>query len=283
MSVEAPNSDADLLDLIRIAGPLSVTELADAMEVTATAVRQRLTRLMGQSMIQREAIRAGRGRPKHRYSLTDKGLRANGLELHRSGPDPVAGNSQHRRRKPRPRRVAADFAGPGLGLCRANPGQHAARKDSSRWPNCSTSGGSPSPSARRPPTSPPLRPMPALSESGRRGQKHLPDGENDVLRTHRQRIGIDAMPAQRRRRLPIRNRFVKRQEDGAGSCELRSGCANASSTRSRLLPGHPALSMHRKDRRGNAGSCSSSFTRPSSHVTPPLPRNQERMHDSALD
>ena len=46
MSVEAPNSDADLLDLIRIAGPLSVTELADAMEVTATAVRQRLTRLM---------------------------------------------------------------------------------------------------------------------------------------------------------------------------------------------------------------------------------------------
>jgi predicted ArsR family transcriptional regulator len=78
MSVEAPNSDADLLDLIRIAGPLSVSELADAMEVTATAVRQRLTRLMGQSMIQREAIRAGRGRPKHRYSLTDKGLRQTG-------------------------------------------------------------------------------------------------------------------------------------------------------------------------------------------------------------
>jgi DeoR family transcriptional regulator, suf operon transcriptional repressor len=78
MSVEAPNSDADLLDLIRIAGPLSVTELSDAMEVTATAVRQRLTRLMAQSMIQREAIRAGRGRPKHRYSLTDKGLRQTG-------------------------------------------------------------------------------------------------------------------------------------------------------------------------------------------------------------
>jgi len=78
MSVETPNSDADLMDLIRIAGPLSVTELADAMEVTATAVRQRLTRLMGQSMIEREAIRAGRGRPKHRYSLTDKGLRQTG-------------------------------------------------------------------------------------------------------------------------------------------------------------------------------------------------------------
>ena len=78
MSVEAPNSDVDLLDLIRIAGPLSVSELADAMEVTATAVRQRLTRLMTQSMISREPVRAGRGRPKHRYSLTDKGMRQTG-------------------------------------------------------------------------------------------------------------------------------------------------------------------------------------------------------------
>lgn len=78
MSVAIPNSDSDLLDLMRIAGPMSVPELADAMEVTATAVRQRLTRLLGQSMIQREAIRAGRGRPKHRYWLTDKGLRQTG-------------------------------------------------------------------------------------------------------------------------------------------------------------------------------------------------------------
>lgn len=78
MSVQAPNSDSDLLDLIRIAGPLSVADLASAMDVTATAVRQRLTRLTGHAMIQREAIRAGRGRPKHRYSLTDKGLRQTG-------------------------------------------------------------------------------------------------------------------------------------------------------------------------------------------------------------
>jgi len=78
MSVEAPNSDADLLDLIRVAGPLSVSDLADAMEVTATAVRQRLTRLMAQAMIEREAFRAGRGRPKHRYSLTEKSSRQTG-------------------------------------------------------------------------------------------------------------------------------------------------------------------------------------------------------------
>ena len=46
MSVQVPTSDAGLLDLLRITGPLGVAELADAMEVTPTAVRQRLTRLM---------------------------------------------------------------------------------------------------------------------------------------------------------------------------------------------------------------------------------------------
>ncbi|HEY4760613.1 MAG TPA: hypothetical protein VIH42_08545 [Thermoguttaceae bacterium] len=78
MSIESPSSDADFLDLLRSTGPLSVAELAGAMEVTPTAVRQRLTRLMSQEVIQREAIRNGRGRPKHRYWLTDKGLRMTG-------------------------------------------------------------------------------------------------------------------------------------------------------------------------------------------------------------
>jgi DNA-binding Lrp family transcriptional regulator len=55
--MQSPSTDADFLDLLRTAGPLSVAELADAMEVTPTAVRQRLTRLMSQEIIQREAIR----------------------------------------------------------------------------------------------------------------------------------------------------------------------------------------------------------------------------------
>jgi DeoR family transcriptional regulator, suf operon transcriptional repressor len=78
MSVETPTSDAGLLDLLRIAGPLGVSELSDAMEVTPTAVRQRLVRLLAQESIQREVIRRGRGRPKHRYWLTDKGVRLTG-------------------------------------------------------------------------------------------------------------------------------------------------------------------------------------------------------------
>ena len=78
MSVQVPTSDSGLLDLLRITGPLGVSDLADAMEVTPTAVRQRLTRLMGQNSIQREATRNGRGRPRHRYWLTEKGLSLTG-------------------------------------------------------------------------------------------------------------------------------------------------------------------------------------------------------------
>jgi predicted ArsR family transcriptional regulator len=81
MSTVAPTSDADLLDLLRSNGALGVTEMAAAIEVTPTAIRQRLTRLMAQGFIEREAIRAGRGRPKHRYQLTQKGLRLTGTNF----------------------------------------------------------------------------------------------------------------------------------------------------------------------------------------------------------
>ena len=74
MSALVPTSDAGLLALLRIAGPLRVSELTDAMEVTATAVRQRLVRLLSQDAIQREATWHGRGRPRHRYWLTEKGM-----------------------------------------------------------------------------------------------------------------------------------------------------------------------------------------------------------------
>ena len=78
MSTVSETSDAQLLDLLRRTGAMSVSELAEATAVTATAVRQRLTRLMGQGLVEREATRAGRGRPSHRYSLSDKGRRQAG-------------------------------------------------------------------------------------------------------------------------------------------------------------------------------------------------------------
>jgi predicted ArsR family transcriptional regulator len=71
----AETSDAQLVDLLRRQGALGVTELAEATGVTATAVRQRLTRLLASGLIERVTRRAGRGRPSHRYSLTAKGTR----------------------------------------------------------------------------------------------------------------------------------------------------------------------------------------------------------------
>ena len=89
MSTITETSDGQVLDLLRRSGGLSVTELAQAMHVTATAVRQRLSRLIGQGLVERrlagrqtgqlgEASRAGRGRPSHVYSLSEKARRQAG-------------------------------------------------------------------------------------------------------------------------------------------------------------------------------------------------------------
>ncbi|MBI3840154.1 MAG: replication-relaxation family protein [Planctomycetia bacterium] len=75
------SSDIGILDLLRKVGPLGVAELATATQVTATAVRQRLVRLMAQGLVDRELARAGRGRPSHRYGLTDKGRRQTGANF----------------------------------------------------------------------------------------------------------------------------------------------------------------------------------------------------------
>jgi predicted ArsR family transcriptional regulator len=70
-----------ILDLLRKQRTMSVSELAAVMGVTATAVRQRLTRLMGQGFIDRRTDRAGRGRPSHRYVLTEAGRRKTGANF----------------------------------------------------------------------------------------------------------------------------------------------------------------------------------------------------------
>ncbi len=81
MDYVTESSDVGILDLLRKAGPLGVAQLATAAQVTATAVRQRLVRLMAQGLVDRELARAGRGRPSHRYRLTDKGRRQTGANF----------------------------------------------------------------------------------------------------------------------------------------------------------------------------------------------------------
>jgi len=63
-------SDRPLLDLIRRKGPLTVSEMAEELGVTPTAVRNRLSRLIGSGMIERRVEHGGRGRPRHLYQAS---------------------------------------------------------------------------------------------------------------------------------------------------------------------------------------------------------------------
>ena len=73
MTCELTPSDRPLLERLRRRAGLTVAELASDLGVTATAVRQRLQRLLAGGFIQRFSESAGRGRPQHRYSLTERG------------------------------------------------------------------------------------------------------------------------------------------------------------------------------------------------------------------
>ncbi len=81
MDYVTESSDIGILDLLRKVGPLGVVELAGAMKVTSTAVRQRLVRLMSQGLVDRQLSRPTRGRPSHRYELTEKGRRQTGANF----------------------------------------------------------------------------------------------------------------------------------------------------------------------------------------------------------
>ena len=81
MTEEIVHSDIAILDLLRKCEAMTVTQLASALGVTATAVRQRLNRLRLQGFIGRESAPAGRGRPRHHYRLTAKGLRKAGANF----------------------------------------------------------------------------------------------------------------------------------------------------------------------------------------------------------
>ncbi len=71
-------TDRCVVDFLRRQGACTISDLVDFAGVTATAIRQRLNRLMRQGLVAREAEVAGRGRPTHRYSLTRTGMRLGG-------------------------------------------------------------------------------------------------------------------------------------------------------------------------------------------------------------
>jgi predicted ArsR family transcriptional regulator len=67
--------DQAVLDLLRQHPGMNVQDLTDHLEVTATAVRQRLDRLEEVELIERRKESVGRGRPQFRYHLTALGMR----------------------------------------------------------------------------------------------------------------------------------------------------------------------------------------------------------------
>lgn len=75
---EARQTDQAVIDLLRGDAALSVGDLAEALGVTATAIRQRLDRLMRNGLVERRAVGGRRGRPSHAYSLTQQGRKVGG-------------------------------------------------------------------------------------------------------------------------------------------------------------------------------------------------------------
>jgi predicted ArsR family transcriptional regulator len=77
------SSDHALIELLRVRDSVGIGDLAEALGVTATAVRQRLDRLtqaglVGRSIAANQGHVRHRGRPSHAYSLTEKGRRSGG-------------------------------------------------------------------------------------------------------------------------------------------------------------------------------------------------------------
>ncbi|TWU55382.1 helix-turn-helix transcriptional regulator [Rubripirellula reticaptiva] len=75
---ELRSVDRKLLMVMRGGDAFGIGELTDQLGVTATAIRQRIERLLEIGLIDREKIVAGRGRPTYQYHLTVAGHRSAG-------------------------------------------------------------------------------------------------------------------------------------------------------------------------------------------------------------
>lgn len=75
------DSDREVVDMLMVHAPQEVNQLVERLGVTATAVRQRLGRLMSVGFVERSTVASGRGRPVHQYSLTESGRLSGGNNL----------------------------------------------------------------------------------------------------------------------------------------------------------------------------------------------------------
>ncbi|MBL8848930.1 MAG: MarR family transcriptional regulator [Planctomycetaceae bacterium] len=78
----APPNSADRLLIEQIRqGAETVRELCAAGGVTATAIRQRLSRLEAAGLVEKQSISGGRGRPRNAYRVTELGCRQLGSKV----------------------------------------------------------------------------------------------------------------------------------------------------------------------------------------------------------
>ena len=73
--------DVVLINHLRRQRQQTVEQLTELMGVTATAVRQRLDRLMTAGLVDRTPQQPSRGRPSHQYRLTEAGQQSGGNNL----------------------------------------------------------------------------------------------------------------------------------------------------------------------------------------------------------
>ena len=75
------SGDRTVIDILRLEDGVGIDDLSKALGVTATAVRQRLDRLIEAGLVERStaaAVTRQRGRPAHVFKLTPKGSRSGG-------------------------------------------------------------------------------------------------------------------------------------------------------------------------------------------------------------
>jgi len=75
MSTQLESRDRDFVRTLQGLGSASVAQLCEQLAVTATSVRQRLNRLEALGLVERDTVKAARGRPVHQYRVSDEGLR----------------------------------------------------------------------------------------------------------------------------------------------------------------------------------------------------------------
>ncbi len=73
--------ESDVIQLLIEHQQCSIADLESYLNVTANAVRQRLSRLMAAGLVDRSTESEGRGRPSHRYRITEAGSKAVGNNL----------------------------------------------------------------------------------------------------------------------------------------------------------------------------------------------------------